>query len=82
MFVILNVAFARSLTAATSGLALGSASPVAFLFLDQVKVKNHSQLINDISIVLQKLFKCFHGTTISTSFSVLLPSNLPVILVL
>ena len=41
-----------------------------------------SQLINGMSSVLQKLLKCFNGTTISACFSVLLPSNFPVILVL
>ena len=41
-----------------------------------------SQLINGISSVLQKLYKCFNDATISTLFSVSLASNLPVILVL
>ena len=82
MSLLLNVAFVGLLTAATAG----SASPVALLvitqFSDQVKMRLISQLINSISSVFQKLLKCFNGTIISTSFSVLLPSNLPVMLVL
>ena len=71
---ILNVTFVGLLTAATAGSASGSASLVALLvitqFSDQVKIRFISQLINGISNVLQKLLKCFNGTTISTSFSV------------
>ena len=37
-------------------------------FADQVRMRLISQLINDISRVLQKLLKYFNGTTISTSF--------------
>ena len=55
---------------------------VTIQFSDQVKIRFISQLISGISNVLQKLLKCFSGTTISTSFSVLLPCNLPVMLVL
>ena len=51
-------------------------------FSDHVKIGFISQLINGISSVLQKLLKCFNGTTISTSFSMLLHSNFPVILAL
>ena len=36
---------------------------------DHVKIKLTSQLIKGISRVLQKLFKYFNGTIISTSFS-------------
>ena len=36
--------------------------------LDQVKIKDTSQLINDIFIAIQKLLGYFNGTTISTSF--------------
>ena len=36
---------------------------------DHVKIKLTSQLIKDISIVLQKLLRYFNGTIISTSFS-------------
>ena len=54
----LNVAFVGLLTAATAGSASGSASLVALLviaqFSDQVKIRFTSQLINDISYVLQK----------------------------
>ena len=35
---------------------------------NHVKIRLTSQLINDISRVLQKLLKCFNGTVISTSF--------------
>ena len=83
---ILNVEFVGLLTAATAGFATGSAPLVAFLvttqFLDQIKIRFISQLNNGISNVLQTLLKCFHGTTIATSFSVSLPSNLHVIFVL
>ena len=51
-------------------------------FSDHVKIRFISQLINGISSVLQKLFKCFNGIAVSTSFDVLMPSNSPVILVL
>ena len=44
-------------------------------FLDQLRIISTSQLINDISKLLQKLLKCFDGTTTSafvneSSFSV------------
>ena len=62
------------------------ASLVALLvitqFSDQVKIRLISQLINSISSVLQKFLKCFNGTTILTFFSILILSNLPVMLVL
>ena len=72
---------------ATVGSASGSASLVALLvntqFSDQVKLKDTSQLNNGMSSVLQKLLKYVNGTAVSTtSFSALLPSNFPVILVL
>ena len=83
---ILNVPFSGLLTASTAGSASGSASLVTLLvitqFSDQVKMRFISLLIQGISSVFQKLLKCFNGTTISTSFSVLLLSNLPVMLVL
>ena len=41
-----------------------------------------SQLINDISRVLQKLLKCFNGTAILTSFVLPAAGVFPVILVL
>ena len=37
-------------------------------FVDQVRIKLISQLINGISRVLQKLLRYFNGTIISTSF--------------
>ena len=68
--VILNVAFVGLLTAIIAGFTSGSASLVTLLvvthFSDQVKKRFTSQLINDISSVLQKLLKCFNGTTILT----------------
>ena len=36
--------------------------------------------MDGVSSVFQKLLKYFNGTAISTSFSVLLPSNLPAML--
>ena len=82
--IILNVAFVGLLTAATAGSASGSTSLVAYLviiqFSDKTKIKFISQLISSLSSSFKKLLKCFNGTTISTSFSVLLPSNLPVML--
>ena len=41
-------------------------------FVDQVKTRFISQLIKDISRVLQKLLRHFNGTVISTSFMLLL----------
>ena len=86
MSSILNVAFVALSTAATAGSASGSASLVALLvitqFSDQVKITFVSLLINGIFSALQKLLKCFNGTTISTSASVLLTSDLPVMLIL
>ena len=84
---ILNVSFVGLLISATAVSVSGSASLVELLvitkFSDQVRLKDTSQLINGMSSVLQKLLKYFNGTTISTSsFSTLLPSNFPVILVL
>ena len=37
-------------------------------FVDQVRIRLISQLINGISFVLQKLFRCFNVTIILTSF--------------
>ena len=71
---ILNVAFVGSSIAATAGSASGSSSLVVLLvntqLSDHVKIRFTSQLINGVSSVLQKLLKCFNGTTISTYFSV------------
>ena len=86
--VILKVPSVGLLIQATAGSASGSASLVALLvitqLLDQAKVKDSSQLINGSMFgIFQKFLKEFKGTVISTSsFSTLLPSNLPVILVL
>ena len=83
---ILNITFVGLLTAATAGLASGSAflvvSFVITQFSDQDKIRFISQLINGISSVLQKLLNYFNGTAISTCFSVLVSSNLHVMLVL
>ena len=52
-------------------------------FLDQIKVKDISQLINGMLNFFQKLLKCFNGTKILTSVIVLLSFYVfPVILVL
>ena len=37
-------------------------------YLDQVKIKDTSQLINGVFNALQKLLSYFNGTAISTSF--------------
>ena len=81
--VILKTAFVVGLLIPATA---GSASPVALLvitqFSDQVKVKDVSQLINGMSIVLQTLLRYFNGAISISSFSTLLPSNFPAILVL
>ena len=87
MSVILNVAFVGLLTVVTAGLASGLASLVTLLvitqFSEQVKTAFISHLINGIYSVLQKFLKCFNDTAILTfSFSVLIPSNFPVMLLL
>ena len=87
MSFVLKVAFVGLLITSTAGSASESASLVALLviaqFSDQVRVKNTSQLINGMSSVLQKLLKYLNGTTISaSSFSTLLSSKFPVMLVL
>ena len=85
--VILKTAFVGLLIPTTAGSASGLASLVALLvntqFSDQLRVKDTSQLINGMSSVLQKVLKYFNDTTISiSSFSTIVPSNFPVILVL
>ena len=86
MSVILNVAYVRLLTSATTGSASGSASPIALLvitrFSDETKIRFISQLINRIFSVFKRLLKCYNGTTDLTSFPVLSPSNLPLTLAL
>ena len=66
MSSILNVAPAGTLISSTGGLALGSASVIT-QYLEQVKDKDTSQLINGISNVFQKLLRCFNETENSTS---------------
>ena len=72
--VILNVAFVGAFLAGLAGLFsyASTAACVVILvktqFSDQVKVKDTSQLIKGMSKVLQKLLKCFNGTTISRFF--------------
>ena len=51
-------------------------------FLDQVKIRLSSQLINDILRVLQKLIKYFNGTDSSTFFVLQTSGSFPVILIL
>ena len=86
--VILNFASVWLLILGTAGFPPwpGTASLVALLvktqLLDHVKIRSVPQLINGKFNVLQKLPNYFNGATISTSISVLLPSNFPVILVL
>ena len=83
---ILNFAFVGLLTAATAGFTSGFASLVALLINTQfpvhVKIRFISQLINGMSSVLQKLLSYFNGTTISTSFVLLIFYSFPVMLVL
>ena len=83
---ILNVASVGAFIAGIEGSTLGSSSLVALLvitqFSDQFKIKLISQLINSISSALQKFLRSFNGTTILTFFSILILSNLPVMLVL
>ena len=78
-FLILNVSPVRVFIA-------GLSSSVAFIFKTQflgyVKVKDNSQLINDISNVLQKLLGCFYGTENSTFFVPQLSAVFHVILIL
>ena len=84
--IILNIALIGLLTAANTGSTSGSASLVALLvntqFSVHVKIRFISQVINGMSSSLQKLLKCFNGTTILATFSVSLPFSFPAILVL
>ena len=72
--VILNVAFVGTFIAGLAELSTcaGTAAcvfiSVKTQFSDHVKIRFISQLINVMSKVLQKNFKCFNGTTISTLF--------------
>ena len=50
--------------------------------LDHVKISSNSQLIKDISRVLQKLLKYFNGTMISTSSVLPAAGVFPVICIL
>ena len=73
---ILKVPFVGLLIPSIAGLASESASHIALLLITQF-----SDQVNGISNVLQKLLKCFNGTTILTlSFSALPSSNFPLIL--
>ena len=82
---ISNIARYEALISGTGGSALGLASCVVLSvisqFLDQVQFRDTSQLINDISIVLQKL-RCFNGTENLPAFVFLLLAVFPVMLVL
>ena len=84
--VTLNVAFEGLLISDIAGSTPGLASVVALLVItqlsDQVKIRFISQLINSVCSTFQKLLRYFNGTAISTSFSVLLPSNPPVMIAL
>ena len=81
MSSILTVAPAGTLISSTGGLALGSASVIT-QYLEQVKDKDTSQLINGISNVFQKLLRCFNETENSTSFVFPSLAVFPVILAL
>ena len=63
---ISNIERYEALISGTGGSALGLASCVVLSviskILDQVQFRDISQLINYISIVLQKLLRCFNGT--------------------
>ena len=84
--VIINVAFVGEAIAGISGVfpCAGTAAYVIISvktqFLDQVKVKDTSQLINGMSNVLQILVRCFNGTANSISLVSLLTTVFPVIL--
>ena len=84
--VILDVLSVGLLIPATAGSASGPASFVACLvitdFLDHVKIKNTSQLINGMSNIIQILLKWFNATATSTFFPTLLFSKFPVTLIL
>ena len=58
------------------------AEEVARFFLDQVKIRLSSQLINDILRVLQKLVKYLNGTDSSTFFVLRTSGSFPVISIL
>ena len=70
--VILDVLSVGLLIPATARSASGPASFVACLvitdFLDHVKIKNTSQLINGMSNIIQILLKWFNATATSTFF--------------
>ena len=86
MSVILNFAFVGLLISENCGFSSVpvpiNVSLVALLvntqLPDHVQTRFISQLINGIGSVLQKLLKYFNGTTVSASFSVLPPSNVPI----
>ena len=67
VFVILNVTFVGETSLCVFVIALLSVLVITHS-LDQGKIKDTSQLINDISHALQKLLRYFNGTAISTSF--------------
>ena len=78
--VILNVALDGA-TIAGSASASTVISAKAQFFV-QVKIISTSQLINGIFKLLQKLLKCFNGTTTSASVNESLFSVFPTMLVL
>ena len=65
MSVILNVAFVAEVSHRVFVIIILSMLVITHS-LGQFKIIDASQLINGISGVLQKLLKCFNGTTIST----------------
>ena len=74
--VIWNVAFVEAIIAGIAGLSPWAALAayvvisVKIQLSDQFKVKNTLQLIKGMSKFLQKLLKCFNGTTIFRFFLV------------
>ena len=81
---ILNIALVWARIAGPAGVPpLGALSSCVVIsvktqFLNHVKVKDTSQLIQDMSKGLQKLLKYFNGTTISRFFLVFVfPSWVP-----
>ena len=74
MSVLLNIAPVRAAIAGLSPYAAVVMISVKTQLLDQAKAKDTSQVINGISNILQKLLRCFNGTTILRSCITLLLS--------
>ena len=76
--VILNVAYVAAFIACLFGSPFCAETATSIVisakrkFSDHANVRFTSQMINDISSVLQKLLKYFSDTTISTFFSTII----------